>query len=111
MEKIKEIKIKLDQFNKEIIETIRDKPDKITGKRNFSPIMSEFILDRDSSTLTSFMDISSHISVDAYELISKKDVVARTISACWSIQDQLEKHIDRLEKLFEKLEDCENGKN
>ncbi len=100
MSKREEIAKQLNQYNKEINEAIRDKPDEETGHRVFDPVASEFLTGRQQVTVfTSFMDFGSHVSIDMYEPISKVLVIDRTVEACRGLIDLMQTHIERLELL------------
>lgn len=94
-----EVVKELNQYAKEINETIRSEPDEITGYRNFDPVFDEFLTGRGQPTvLVAYFNQGSYIAIDMYEPLSKKLVAERMLWSVRNLLDLSKKHIEKLEE-------------
>ncbi len=98
MKIMEEIAKELNQYAKEINESIRSEPDEVTGHRSFDPTLGEFLACRQPSVLVAHFNQGSSLAIDAFEPLSKKLVAERMLMACNGLLDLSKQHIEKLEE-------------
>ncbi len=104
--KTSEAKKKFDQYAIEINKAIRSEPDEVTGRRNFNPVISEFMSSRCQMTvLTAFFEMACPFSIDMSSPLSKKLVAERMLSSCDDMLGLLKQHVEKLEEYLSTLKE------